>query len=92
MKTYTFKKFLYKIRQEWRKLTEDGYFEAEDLKKTAKDFSTGVLERDIINRIKLLKLINQRVIDKSKLEMNHHLEQHNLYKQIIENYEKIQTD
>ena len=89
MKNKSWKQFFYKINIEWKKLTDEKYFELEDLKETAKDFSDGILDRDIVNRIELLKMINKRVIDKSKLEMNHHLERHNLYKQIIEDYEKI---
>lgn len=81
--------FLDKINQEWKKLTDDTYFDNENLKKSCKEISDDILDRTVVNRIQLLQDVQKRVIRLSKEEMNHHLEQHNLYKQLIENYEKI---
>lgn len=84
----SWQEFLEKIRKEWLKLTDNTYFETEDLKKSCKEISDDIIERNILNRIELLKCINKEVIKISKMEMDHHLEQHNLYKQIIEDYER----
>lgn len=78
-----------KVRKEWKKLTDTEYFEKEDIKKICNSIADDILIADIESRIHMLKSINRKVIETSKKEMNHHLEQHNLYKKIIEDYEEI---
>lgn len=77
-----------RVRREWRILTDQQYFEKEDFKKICKTIVDDILVIDIEDRINLLKDVNNKVIENSKKEMNNHLEQYNLYKQILEDYER----